>query len=209
SDHPDHDDPYWEDEHEPLPGRPRRRLLTPVTALLFAVLVGASCFIAGVQVEKQQLPSGGARSAGAGGGAGRLALAGASPPRGGATIGQVANVSKSNLFVTNTQGNTVKVVVVKGATVTKQISTSAKAVRPGDTVIVQGVTRADGSIHATSVRDSGAGGVGGLGGGLFGGGAGGGSARSGGSGASSSGGGAGSSGAGSAGPGPVLFGPGG
>ncbi len=37
----------WEDQ--PLTRRPRRRLLTPLTALLFAILVGAGGFIAGVQ----------------------------------------------------------------------------------------------------------------------------------------------------------------
>ncbi|HEY7952633.1 MAG TPA: hypothetical protein VID70_06560 [Solirubrobacteraceae bacterium] len=58
----------WEDDtleerddvHEPEPirRRPRRRLLTPLTALLFAILVGISGFIAGVEVEKNEMPTG-------------------------------------------------------------------------------------------------------------------------------------------------------
>ncbi len=175
----------WRDE--PLRRRPRRRLLTPATALLFALLVGAAGFIVGVEIEKGEASSGtGTR------GSGRLALlsaanagaagAGASTSRGGgrglsgaggATVGQVAYISGKDLYVTSLEGNTVKV-AASAATITRQVTSSVKGVHPGDTVIVQGAPNADGTILASTVRDSGSTGTGGgLGGGaLFGGGAG-------------------------------------
>lgn len=66
-----YDEDYREDEQTPVSRRPRRRLLTPLTALLFAVLVGAGGFIVGVQVEKGEVPAG----SGSGAGAGRFAAA--------------------------------------------------------------------------------------------------------------------------------------
>jgi hypothetical protein len=183
----------WEDQ--PLARRPRRRLLTPLTALLFAILVGAGGFIVGVQVEKGEVSSsssgGGGRLAsllgsaatgatgrsgtgGASGGAGEGAAGGGSRFGGnagaaagggfggggaGATVGQVANISGSDLYVTELQGNTVKV-AASAAQITKQVSTSVKGIHPGDTVVVAGTHLPSGSIQATTVRDSGSTGAG-------------------------------------------------
>ena len=155
-------------DEEPLQRRPRRRLLTPLTALLFVLLVGAGGFIAGVLVEKGEVPTAGA----AVGGGGRLAAlrGGTGSPvaeRGGAgspfagrsgTVGQVANISGSNLYVTELQGNTIKVATA-AAQITKQVSTSVKGIHPGDTVIVQGAHASDGSIQASTVQDSGSSGA--------------------------------------------------
>jgi hypothetical protein len=237
------DEEQWEPEL--LPRRPRRRLLTPATALLFALLVGAGGFIVGVQVEKSEVPAssgraGGGRlaallaggTAGAGGAAGAGGTAGASGAGvggatgaggatggggrtgagsfgglGRATIGQVANVSGSDLFVTNAEGNTIKVSGA-AAQITKQVSTSAKGVHPGDTVIVQGATRSDGSIQATTIRDSGSASAGGGLSGLIGavaGGSSGGRGASAASGGSSGAGGSGNGGSGGSGE-PALFG---
>ena len=164
----------WVDE---LPPRPRMRLLTPITGGLLAVLLVAGGFIAGVLVEKGQKTTGGTGS----GGLGRAALsarpgAGAGPggfaaggDSGGTqpTFGQVANVQGRTLYVTTAQGNTVKVTVPKGASVTRTISGSVKNVHPGETVVIQGAQKSDGSISATSVRatSSSAGGGGSSGGG--------------------------------------------
>jgi hypothetical protein len=199
---PRYDDDYEQDDwlEEPLPGRPRRRLLTPVTALLFAALAGAICFIVGVQVEKGQVSTttvASGRTAGAGAGRFAAALAGGAAGTGGAasgaaasgsggtggtgtgtggtgtgtTVGTVANVSGSDLYVTNVQGNTVKVVTSAGSSITKQVTAKAHDVHPGDTVVVAGPQNPDGSIEATTVRDQGSSGSG-LGA-LFGGGGGG------------------------------------
>lgn len=59
---------YDDDFGEQLPQRPRRHLLTPWSALLFAVLLGAAGFYVGVRVEKNHVSS----STGAGGFASRL-----------------------------------------------------------------------------------------------------------------------------------------
>lgn len=154
---------------EPLSRRPRRRLLTPLTALLFALLVGAGGFIAGVLVEKGEVPTASA----AGGGSGRLAsqlrggAGGSLAERGGAgspfagrsgAVGLIANISGSNLYVTELQGNTIKVATA-GAQITKQVSTSVKGIHPGDTVIVQGAHASNGSIQASTVQDSGSSGA--------------------------------------------------
>jgi hypothetical protein len=193
----------WEDEPEELPHRPRRRLLTPATGMLLAVLLVAGGFIAGVLVEKGQTGSGGggglpaafaaARAGGrggggAGGGAGRGfgsgQLAGAPAGAGGGaqqpTVGQVSTVDGDTLYVTDAQGNTVKVTAAKGATVTRQVDSRVRAIHPGETVIVQGAS-SRGAIVATSIRASpglsgGTGGGGGVVSQLFGSGSGGGAA---------------------------------
>lgn len=178
-------------EPEPILRRPRRRLLTPATALLFAILVGIGGFIAGVQVEKGETPSsssarGAGRLAGLLGAAGgSTAAGGAAGARGstasgaggrgfavaggaGATVGQVEYVSGADLYVTNLEGNTVKV-LTEGAQITKQVNSTIKGVHPGDTVIVQGAAHSNGSVQASTVRDSGSSGAGGGGAALFGG----------------------------------------
>jgi hypothetical protein len=203
-------EPAWDDDV--LPGRPRRRFLTPLTAVLLAALVGGGGFIAGVQVEKGQVTTsasgGGGRAGRAGGlaaaGSGLARSAGAGAGAGGATanatVGQVANISGSDLFVTDLQGNTIKV-NASVAQVTKQVSATPAGIHPGDTVIAQGSKAADGSVQATTIRDSGAG-TGGATGGLLGGGAG---SSGSGTGASGSGTGA-TGGGGAAGGGQSLFG---
>jgi hypothetical protein len=167
-------DAAWEDE--PLPGRPRRRFLTPLTAVLFAALAAGGGFIGGVQSEKGQVTTsstgggrGAGRSAGLGagaGGSGRSALGGLGGGGGGAanaTIGQVANVSGSDVYVTDLQGNTIRVHAAS-AQVTRQVTATPSTIHPGDTVIAQGSKGADGSVQATTIRDSGAGTGGGTGG---------------------------------------------
>jgi hypothetical protein len=168
-----------------LPPRPRRRLLSPLPLALLGVLLLACGFIAGVLIEKGQTASGtgGAPSAGASRfaglrsssrgstGAGGAAFAGA--PTGGAvggsgsaTIGAVSFVEGKTLYVTDTEGNTVKV-LAGAATITKTVSSSAHGIHPGETVIVSGKAAASGTVTAESIRvgSSGAAGVGSLPGG--------------------------------------------
>jgi len=205
----------WLDEGEELPRRPRRRLLTPVPIALAALLLTACGFIGGVLVEKGQSSTSsttaagsslasrfaglrgagtgtGTSAAGASGGGG--AAGGFAGGGGGATTGQVAFIEGSTLYVTNTQGNTVKVNTSPASTVTKTVSSNVKAIHPGETVVIVGAKGANGTVSAESIR-VGAGGAGGLGS-LFGGSSG----SSGGTGGSSGGTGSG---------GPALFGAGG
>ena len=170
--------PEWGDE--PLPPRPRRRLLTPLRGVLLAILVAAGAFLVGVQIEKGQLSSSssgrtggrgaglaalgssGGASAGAGGGAGggggggfaaRFGGGGAGAGAGGsATIGSVSTIQGNTLYVTDTSGNTIKVQAGAGVAVTKTVNTNVKGIHPGDTIVVSGSKGADGTVQATTVR---------------------------------------------------------
>jgi hypothetical protein len=183
-----------EDDFEALPPMPRRRLLgagNPIPLALLGVLLIACGFIAGVLVEKGQTASG---ASGSGGGAAGLAArfaalrsgsgtgsgtsaGGAGPASGfaasgsgasgGATIGQVAYINGSTLYVTNAEGNTIKVKTSPSSTVTKTVRADVKGIRPGETVLITGATGAKGEVSAESIRVGGAG-SGGLGA-LFGG----------------------------------------
>lgn len=178
-----------------LPRRPRRRLLTPIPLALLSVLLVTCGFIGGVLIEKGQdspssaSSSGGLasrfaalRSSAAGGSAGVSPRATSEPGggafagtgttgAGGATIGQVVYVSVHTLYVTNPEGNTVKVRTSAASTVTKTVKTDVNGIHPGETVIVTGNVGANGAISAESIRVSEAGGGGlqalfGAGGGL-------------------------------------------
>ena len=195
---PDHDDRLldldddvdvdeYEDDWEPatqeraLRPRPRRRLVTPASAALTAVLIAAAGFIGGVEVQKGQADSAGA-AGGAGGG--RTALAagadgagarGGFPGRGGAqgnaTVGSVANKHGSTLYVKDSNGNTVRVKTTSHSKINRTASTSVGAIHPGDTVIVQGTKSAGGTVTATQINATSSSAASGLAG-LFGGGGG-------------------------------------
>jgi hypothetical protein len=185
----------WLEDESELPRRPRRRLLAPVPLALLAVLLIACGFIGGVLVQKGQggtASSGGGASgfpaglaalkgalpgAGAAGGKSSAASsaakrgAGAFPGLGGAgggvTTGEVAYVRGNTLYVTDRQGNTVKVSAAAGSKVTKTVSTKASSIHPGATVVVLGSKAKNGSISASSISVSsaasgGAGSAGGL-----------------------------------------------
>jgi hypothetical protein len=191
--HDTHEDDEWLQEPE-LPRRPRRRLLgtgaNRAFLALLAVLLVACGFIGGVLVEKGQTSSSPAATGAAGGFASRLAaLRGGTSSTGSAaaaasgggfggllgaggarpTAGTVAYLAGDTLYVTNAEGNTVKVTTSAATSVTKTVGATVKAIRPGETVTVTGTTGAGGAVSAESIR------VGSTGGGLaalFGGGAG-------------------------------------
>lgn len=166
--------PIADEDYEELPRRPRRRLLAPTTLSLAGALLLACGFVGGVLVEKGQSSSsstagstagfasrlaalrgggGTARSAGAGSAGGPGAL-------GGATIGQVAYLSGSTLYVINAEGTTVKVATSPASTVTKTVKADVKGIHPGETVVVTGAAGANGTVGAESIRVGGSGGVG-------------------------------------------------
>jgi hypothetical protein len=214
----DQDD--WLQEPE-LPPRPRRRLLgvggaaggTPIIMALLAMLLIACGFIGGVLVEKGQGGSSPSTASGAAaslasrfralrggtGSTGGSGIAGGSSSSGAGftrpTAGTVAYLAGSTLYVTNSEGNTVKVTTSAATSVTKTVRTSVKGIHPGEAVTITGTSGSDGAISAESISvGSGGGGLAAL----FGAGAGTGASRSGGN--------AGSSGGGSE---PPLFGNGG
>ncbi len=171
-----YDDPdmeYYDDEEpaDTLPVRPRRKLLTPVSGGLVAVVLVAGGFIGGVQVQKHQgngtnsggarnglpaafaarLAQGGAAGGGQAGGAGTGGTARAGGGAGGATAGTVANVKGSTLYVTSADGTTVKVKTNDNSKVTRNASSSVGSVHPGDTVVIQGSTASSGTVTASSI----------------------------------------------------------
>jgi hypothetical protein len=162
---------FYDDEEpaDTLPVRPRRRLLTPVSGALLAIVLVAGGFIGGVQVQKHQggSGSGGARNGLSAGFAARLAQGGAAGGgqasgagtdaaragggTGGATAGTVANVKGSTLYVTSADGTTVKVKTNDNSKVTRNASSSVGSVHPGDTVVIQGATASSGTVTASSI----------------------------------------------------------
>lgn len=175
----------WYPETNELPPRPRTRLLTPMTATLTLVLVTACGFVGGVLVQKGQATSAatvtgagasrfgatGASGATGLGGGGRFAalFGGAAGSRG--TVGTVSNINGSKLYVTTAAGTMVQVDMTSASKVTKSQSVGRGAIRPGDSVVISGITATNGTVTASSVSDSGAGSSGGTSS-LFGGGTG-------------------------------------
>jgi Domain of unknown function (DUF5666) len=176
-----YDDPDLEWDYEDAeaagdtpPPRPRRKLLTPVSGGLAAIVLLAGGFIAGVQVQKGQ-EDGGSGSAGAGGGAragafagragggtaaggtgtsgaaGGANAAGATGAASNATVGTVSNVKGSTLYVTGADGTTVKVRTNDNSKVTRNADSSVGSVHPGDTVVVQGAKASSGTVTASSI----------------------------------------------------------
>jgi hypothetical protein len=164
------------DEPDELPRRPRRRLLTPIPLALLAVLLIAGGFIAGVKVQKGQETSSGSSGGGAAGLASRFAAlrgAGTSStgtsstkastsgtasgfpgaPGGGSrpTTGTVAYLAGDTLYVTNSEGNTVKVNTSSSTSVTKTVKTKVKGIHPGETVTATGATGSNGAVSAESI----------------------------------------------------------
>jgi hypothetical protein len=183
--HLDDDVDEYEDDWEPapeeraLPPRPRRRLVTPASATLAAVLIAAVGFIGGVEVQKGQADDEGAAGGAAGGaalaagatGGARGGFAGRGGAQGNATIGSVANKHGSTLYVKDSDGNTVRVKTTSHSKINRTATASAGAIHPGDTVIVQGTKSSNGTITATQINATSSSAAGGLAG-LFGGGGG-------------------------------------
>ncbi len=163
------EDDGWLQEPEELPRRPRRRLTGPLPLAMLTVLLTACGFIGGVLVEKGEassssstsIPSGlasrfaalrGASAAGAGGGTGSGAAgsgtgSGFTRP----TAGTVAYLAGSTLYVTNSEGNTVKVITSPATSVSKTVKSSLRGIHPGETVTIVGATGSSGTVNAESI----------------------------------------------------------
>jgi hypothetical protein len=184
--------PYEDEPETGMPPRARRRLVTPVTTGLVAVLLAAAGFIGGVEVQKGQGSGGGAGATANAGAAGNVTFGaagggraggfgggqGAAGGAGGAgnfTFGTVANKSGNTIYVTDSTGKTIRVQTTASSKITRTAANSVHGVYPGDTVVVQGATASNGTIKATTVRATSktAAASGGFGGGGFGGGGGG------------------------------------
>ena len=67
------------------------------------------------------------------------------------TAGTVAYLAGSTLYVTNAEGNTVKVTTSPATSVTKTVKASVKGIHPGETVTVTGASGANGAVSAESI----------------------------------------------------------
>ncbi|MBM9509025.1 DUF5666 domain-containing protein [Actinacidiphila acididurans] len=132
--------------------------------------------------------AGGTTGAGAGTGAGPGAgFGGGTGGAGGAsgvTFGTVKLVDGSTLYVTDAQGNIVKVTTGGSTKVSESKDGKVTDLQPGQTVTVRGTPDSNGDIAATTVTEGGTQSAGGFGGGFGGFGGFGGANRSGGTGAS-------------------------
>lgn len=172
----DHEE-YWEpvEETSPLPRRRRSQLFNRKTAALVALITCAAGFYAGIRVEKGQLANstGGSSSfspsaIGGFAGTGRARTGSTTGfPAGGRfpgfgsgsntpSIGTIASVNGDTLYLTETSGDTVKVKLSSATKVTKTEAVSKNKLRPGESVVIEGLKGSNGTISATSVSDSGA-----------------------------------------------------
>lgn len=172
-----HEEEWDGEEQETLarPGRPRRQLFNRRSAILLALVVGVIGFYAGVRAEKGQLSSSSStgvslpsslpslagsgassRGATATSSGSRSSLPGPDAFGGGASIGTVSNINGKTLYISDTSGNTVKVRLSSATKITKSLTVGKKAVRPGDSVVIQGAKSSNGTLSATSISDSGA-----------------------------------------------------
>lgn len=143
---PPEQDEDWLESSAELPPRPRRRLLSPAPLALLGVLLTACGFIGGVLVEKGQAASSSESTSG-----GRAAFGLGGGAAGRPVSGQVAYLAGSTLYVTDAEGNTLKVKTSPATTVTNTVKTSVKGIHPGETVTVLGASAANGSVSAESI----------------------------------------------------------
>ena len=166
----------------------RRRAITPLTRALLALVVVGAAFLGGVLVERSQAKTTASSASPAGIPANIAALFGGQTTTtvagsgGGAstgptqTFGSVKLVDGKNVYVSDAQGNVVKVATNAATKISVSQSASVSKLKPSTSVIVQGTSGPDGTITATSISQSTGGGPGGGAGGSgfprFGGGAG-------------------------------------
>ncbi len=69
----------------------------------------------------------------------------------------MTTIEGNTLYVTTASGGLVKVMLGTSTTYTREAKSTASAMQPGDTVIVQGTKEKNGTVVATSVADTAAG----------------------------------------------------
>jgi hypothetical protein len=177
------DHEWLQEPDELLPRRPRRRLFgagaNPLALALLAVLLAACGFIGGVLIEKGETSSsssGGSSASslisrfralrGGTSAAGGAGASGVGPSAGGTssgftrpTAGTVAYLDGRTLYVTNAEGNTLKVSTSAATSVTKTVKASVKGIHPGEAVTVSGETGANGTVSAESISVGASGGA--------------------------------------------------
>lgn len=152
-----------EAEHVALPTRVGLRgMLTPLRVGLLCLLIAVAGFIAGVLVQKGSGSSSSSNPFGSGGlpglGSGGGSQGGGLPAAfGGGTTGTVSTVDHGTLYVSDAQGNTFKVLTSGATKVTRSAEAKPREVHPGDTVVIQGQKRKNGTVKAQSISATAAG----------------------------------------------------
>ena len=171
------------DDMAEMPTRASRRIVTAWTVVFAALVVAGAGFVAGIQMEKHNAPAaaaipGGFRGLGAGqfpgaatgqfpgaasgqvpGSATNGTGSGTNAPSNGSTgatgtTGTVKLIDGANVYITTSDGTTVKVTTSPTSKVTQSVDSSLNELRAGDTVVVHGATGADGTIAATTIDRS-------------------------------------------------------
>ncbi len=152
------------DDWDDAPIMPRARMPWVTRLLTFAVVAGLA-FVGGVYAHKHWGTSSSSSSTGTGaasgfaaarraGGFGGFSRGGGGTGGGAAgslgTSGQVSYIKGSTLYVADLTGGTVKVSTT-GARVSKTSTIAPTLIHPGDTVVVVGTKRANGTVAATSI----------------------------------------------------------
>jgi hypothetical protein len=152
-------------DHEPLPVRPVRTRLGPLSLLLVGLLLATSAFAGGAMAEKTRLGTAATGTAAtrpttstaAAGRFGAGASTGSTGANGGATTGTVKLIDGTNIYITDSNATVVKVATTPQSQISITAPGSVTAIKPGDNVTVSGATGSDGTITAANVRDSGTG----------------------------------------------------
>ena len=129
------------------------------TAVLIALLIAAGAFWGGAAVQRSR-GSGSTALAGiaarfrglggtGGGAAGGRLFGGGGAAAG--TVGTVTEVNGSTLYITNSSGALVKVVLNSSTKITRTSTAKSAQLSLGDTVVIQGTTAKNGTVSAASV----------------------------------------------------------
>ncbi len=153
------DGPNVSEEDEEWPTRriaPGVRLRVP-TLVLLALLIAAGAFWGGAAAQRSQGTAGGGSGLGrrlAAADLARRALGGGAGPT---ASGIVTVIEGRTLYLTGANGAIVKVVLGASTTIARDAGVTQSALRPGDTVVVEGTKASDGTVTAASVSATAAG----------------------------------------------------
>lgn len=160
-------DPFQGDLDAELEAAPKRSRRPGPTALLVAGVIAVAGFIGGVQAHKtwgaqESASPGGSPPAALGGGQSGQSRQGQGGSFGGMTSGTVTGVKDGVISVKTSDGRTVRVKTSDGTQITVTEKGTAKDLKSGTSVVVQGETAEDGTVNASTVTEGG--GTGGFGG---------------------------------------------
>ncbi len=169
------EDEPTEDDEWPARGPAKGIRLRAPVALLATTLLLAAGFWGGATAEKNHGGSTASAASGfaarfRGGGAAGAAAAGGGLAGGGfrgvgggaaggtsAATGTLSVVDGNTLYVLTSAGSLVKVSLGQSTAVTRNAKTAANALRPGDSVVIQGSAAKNGDVTASSVAATGPG----------------------------------------------------